>query len=265
MKWYEKVIRTIRHSPLLRNASGLWNSVRPLYNRLTESATLERTINGIDTIRVAGVARVTPEVYEPEVWRSVMASLRPDDVVVDVGTFIGLYTIAIAKRLGANGRVVAIEADPTTFRLLQKHIALNNVQNKIEAFNVAAGERSGEVWFQAKGDLQSTIVQNKNENTVAIPIQRVDQLVERADIIKIDVEGFEERVLEGADNLLHDTDLAPRILFIEVHPYAWQGAGTTSESLLQTLSNYGYAATTIDGKPLTLPLTEWGEIMATRP
>ncbi len=262
MKWYEKIALTIRHSSLLRNSHGLWHKVRPLYNRITRHMALERTINGTDTIKVVGVARGTSETYEPDVWRAVMAALRPKDIVIDVGTYIGLYTIAIAQRLTTEGRVIAIEPDPNTFRLLQQHIALNDVQDRVTAFNVAAAERVGEVWFRAKGDLQSTIVQASDEHSIAVPVQRLDQIVERADILKIDVEGFEERVLEGAAGLFSNVSTAPRVLFIEVHPYAWEAAGTTSDSLLKTLRSYGYRATTVEGAVLTLPLTEWGEIMA---
>ena len=85
----------------------------------------------------------------------------------------------------------------------------------------------------------------------------------RLDILKIDVEGFEEQVLRGADGLLRDAGCGPRVVYIEVHPFAWHHVGTTGDSLLALLASYGFATTFVDGRPAT-KIEEYGEVIARR-
>src|ERR1035441_2630608 len=58
--------------------------------------------------------------------------LQPGDLYVDVGANVGMHSLLASHRVGANGRVVAIEPNPTTFRALQLHAMLNNVDNRSE-------------------------------------------------------------------------------------------------------------------------------------
>src|ERR1700716_4361008 len=110
----EKASAWIRHLPLIERADWLWERVRPLYDRAVAHLGrkgLERLLNGSDRILVSPEARGTPETYEPDVWRVLMAEIRPGDTFVDVGAFIGLYAVAVGLRLGRRGRVVAFEPD----------------------------------------------------------------------------------------------------------------------------------------------------------
>ena len=86
---------------------------------------------------------------------------------------------------------------------------------------------------------------------------------ERLDILKIDVEGYEERVIRGGRRLLGDRARGPRTIFIEVHPYAWSQTDTTSASLLSLLAHLGYRVEDISGQPVT-QISGYGEIVAVR-
>jgi FkbM family methyltransferase len=265
MRSFEKFCIGLRHSPALRKAAWLWNGVRPLYNqlvRLSAPAGLERIINGTDRVLVLPELRGISESYEPEVWTRVMAELRPGDTFIDVGAFHGLYAVAVTKRLAAQGRVVAFEPVQASFDVLQKHISLNDVTQKVEAICAAVGDRDGTVNFATEGSSQSSIcVEPRGGKTV--PMRTLDSVLHerRADIIKIDVEGFEELVLRGAKLLLNDPARKPRAIFIEVHPYNWHLCGTTSDSLLGQLRCCGYKVTTMDHKPVST-IDWYGEIVA---
>ena len=109
MKLVEKTCIAIRHGSGLTQADWLWNAARPLYNSAVTmfgGRGLERVMNGTDRIRILPKFRNLGEVYEPEVWEQFMSSLSNGDVIADVGAHIGLYTIALAKRLAPNGRVI---------------------------------------------------------------------------------------------------------------------------------------------------------------
>src|SRR5262245_485807 len=98
----ERVSRWARHLPLVERADWLWDPIRPVYqrviNRLGRNG-LKRTINGSDRILISPRAHGVSEKYEADVWQALMSELKPGDTFVDVGSFIGLYTIAVALRL----------------------------------------------------------------------------------------------------------------------------------------------------------------------
>jgi FkbM family methyltransferase len=262
---FEKLCIALRHAAPLKNAAWLWNALRPIYDRIiriSAHAGLERVINGTDRVLVLPELRGISESYEPEVWRHVMAQLQPDDTFVDVGAFFGLYAIAAARRVGRAGQVFAFEPVPSSFDILKKHIALNAVQDVVEAHSCAVGDHDGTASFASEHSCQSHILPDGSDS-MKVPIRSLDSVLKdrRAEIIKIDVEGFEEQVLKGAEQLLSDRNRKPRAIFIEVHPYNWHLCGTTSESLLAVLAVTGYSAQHLDGTVVS-NIQHYGEIVA---
>jgi hypothetical protein len=83
----------------------------------------------------------------------------------------------------------------------------------------------------------------------------------KLDLLKIDVEGFEEDVLKGAQQLLRDPERRPRSIYIEVHPFNWRLVGTTSESLLALLQSCEYQAFDLTGNTVE-QITQYGEVVA---
>ncbi len=62
----------------------------------------------------------------------------------------------------------------------------------------------------------------------------------RIDVVKIDVEGHEEKVLRGGEEILHTQSLRPRAIFLEVEPCAWASHGVTSDTFLRIFARAGY-------------------------
>lgn len=81
------------------------------------------------------------------------------------------------------------------------------------------------------------------------------------DILKIDVEGYEEGVLQGGINLLSDGKRSPRVIYIEVHPYSWKAVGTSSESLLNLFGRCNYRVYCLDGQSVK-QIKSWSKIVA---
>jgi len=128
---------------------------------------------------------------------------KPGDVFLEVGAFIGRYTIPIAKRVGDRGIVIAVEAHPTNFSVLVKNIRLNSVTNVIP-LNIAVGSYDGEIILW-KGKSSSThSITSRSGKGIKVRCYRVDKILETLNIshlewVLIDVEG-ELEVLKGMIN-----------------------------------------------------------------
>lgn len=275
MNTTERISIALRHNRHLKNAHLLWNVVRPVYNRMLARRYrhgLERVINGTDRVLISIRARDMSEEYEPDVWASLMNEVRPGDTIADVGAFFGLYAIALAKRVGPSGRVVAFEPSSANHAMFMEHIRLNRVKNTIKVVQAAVGTKNGRVSFQGDNSSESHVVvsaegagQSEPKGADTVEMVTLDSVFagQRLDILKIDVEGFEEQVMQGARELLSDPERGPRVLYIEVHPFAWHHVGTTSESLLSLLHQHNFQAFFVDGTPVT-KIEGYGEIIARR-
>jgi FkbM family methyltransferase len=235
----EKLCIQLRHTPWLSRAGWLWDRLRDPYNDFIAAwfgiEGIERVINGTDRVRISPQFRGVGEAYEPETWRRLVSEVHPGDIVADVGAFIGLYSIALAFRVGPEGRVTAFEPDAHNFMALEAHCRLNRIDS-VELMNVAVGDEDGPVRFDSGRGSESRVSCTAGTSGT-VRCVRLDSVFEhrRLDILKIDVEGYEEAVLRGAVRLLGDRNRRPRMVLMEVHPYAWPALGTTGESLLDNL------------------------------
>jgi FkbM family methyltransferase len=125
-------------------------------------------------------------------------------VFVDVGANVGTYALALARHVGADGKVIAIEPHPVTHaRLAFNNSASGTTQVKLVA--AAAGPADGDLMIETDGDNlgASHIVSGKaSSKAIQVPSLRLQRILEeagvsRVDALKIDVEGFEDRVLSG--------------------------------------------------------------------
>jgi FkbM family methyltransferase len=125
-------------------------------------------------------------------------------VFVDVGANVGTYAMVLARHVGGSGKVIAIEPHPVT----QARLAFNRAASgftQVVLVAAAAGPADGELLIETDGDNlgASHIVSGKSSgNAVRVPSLRLwrilgDAGIDRVDALKIDVEGFEDRVLTG--------------------------------------------------------------------
>jgi FkbM family methyltransferase len=160
--------------------------------------------------------------HEPAVGEWLSRNLRKGMTVVDVGANVGSYTLLIGEMVGREGRVFALEADPETATTLRKNVELNG-QTWVEVIEGAAYKTCGEI--QLGRAMASTgysgLYYEKALEWIRVPALTLDSLVERIglgriDLVKIDVEGAENDVLEGMKLLLGK--YRPTLL-IELHPH----------------------------------------------
>jgi FkbM family methyltransferase len=276
MNYIEKTAMKIRRLPFLSRLDYLWDSVRPSYDMfiglLYSKKGLTRVINGTEVIRLYPECRYMPQTYEPRFWKRLMAEIRVGDIIADVGAFIGVYTVALARRVGNTGKVIAFEPDVKSCSLLRRHIALNNVSSNVEVVDVAIGDADGTLRFHAAetgAESESRVIPPDTfiagKESVEVQSKTLDNFFDnkQVDIIKIDVEGYEEKVLRGAQNILKRKSGYPRAIFVEVHPYAWDEFGTESERLLSLLTSENYRIENADGTAVS-SITQYGWIIAVK-
>jgi FkbM family methyltransferase len=158
--------------------------------------------------------------YELEVQRTLQERLKPGSVIYDVGANIGFYSL-LAARQGA--QVFAFEPDVQIAGSLERHARLNSLSAKIEVIRAAVFSTSGFVALEpadtarGHGNAHVGTHTEPSNSTVQVPCTTLDDFAQghiAPDTIKIDVEGAESNVLEGAEKLF--TQYRPHLI-CEVH------------------------------------------------
>jgi FkbM family methyltransferase len=152
--------------------------------------------------------------YEPELAQVFRAHVDPCRDIVDVGANIGFFTVLGAKAL-RGGRVLAVEPTGAAFARLVANAARNGVADRVIAFNGAAAAAEGQFAmnvvpgreeYSSVGALVHPRVRGAPQVLETVPATTLDALVARHDlhpgIVKVDVEGAEHLVFEGARMLL---------------------------------------------------------------
>jgi FkbM family methyltransferase len=171
-------------------------------------------------------------VWEPHLTRWITQKLQPGDTFIDVGANIGYFSLLASSLVGEAGAVVAIEASPRTFVLLENNLARNHVTN-VRALNVAASNRHGVAQVfrgHASNIGLTTIIKDEDLpyecDVVTAPLGALLLPVEsqNARVIKIDVEGAEWAVAASMVPLLRGSRADLEVIVeIDPGPLAKQG------------------------------------------
>ena len=133
--------------------------------------------------------------------------VRAGDVVIEVGANIGSHTVGLAKTVGEKGRIHAFEPQRVVYQNLCANVSLNSLAN-VDCHQVAVGRTAGEVLipeirYDVEGNFGGVNVKQFDHGT-AVPEVRLDDYLPLPGfrLLKIDVEGMEQQVLEGATGLI---------------------------------------------------------------
>jgi len=144
--------------------------------------------------------------YELGVARVLELLLRPGDRFVDIGANIGMITLHARSLVGSSGRIDCFEPNPDCVDLLQKNLAINEIQNVV-VHQCALAEASGALTLSLTSGHSGTAtladVGTKAVRKIVVDVRVGDDvLTEAPQLIKIDVEGFELQVLRGLRSTL---------------------------------------------------------------
>lgn len=132
--------------------------------------------------------------------------IKKGDTVLDIGANIGLMTIPFSKMVGSNGKIYSFEPQSKIYYILCSNIVINNLNN-VESRNLAVGD-SNEFLYLSNIDYSKSNnfggISLSNNGEIKIPQIKLDDVpFEKLNLLKIDVEGMELKVLNGAQKTLN--------------------------------------------------------------
>jgi FkbM family methyltransferase len=177
-----------------------------------------------------------------------LALLRPGDVAIDAGANLGVWSLLAAKR---GARVEAFEPVPAMAARLRAHIASNGAPVTVHAIALGAERTTLPFFAVPDGNTGASSLARHHDASVETQVDVVplDEIIDRADFLKVDVEGAEILVFRGAQRLL-SSDAAP-IVFFEVVDRFVRDFGTTASGVKQFLIDRGYGIYRWDGGRFT--------------
>jgi FkbM family methyltransferase len=227
-------------------------------------------------------------IYDPWESQLVQKLLCPGDIFLDIGANIGYYSMLASLKVGDNGQVIAFEPVPELQKKINETIRGNQITN-ILVTPYAVGKSHGELSLYlyegtAEGQSQSNlgsasiVPSSSRPKMLTVPLINLDEFLDAASrgggfyrqrirLIKMDIEGAELDALQGATQLLNNTN-APDLI-VEINPYLLRRQGLESQALTQLLNEHGYRMYTISRrrlKPLALerPIVNTTNIYCTK-
>ena len=181
-----------------------------------------------------------PEQIIPEI--NVLKELiKKGDTLIDVGANIGFYTLNFEKLVGQNGKIFAFEPEPKNFKLLEKNITINELEDHVKVFHKAVSNKKG-ISNLLIGPTSGTnsIVESFNNNDRIIEVETIvlDEFFNGFDgeinFVKIDTEGHDAKVLEGMQKIIQ-RNLNIKIM-TEFVPEFLERSDSNSENYIQLLT-----------------------------
>ena len=167
---------------------------------------IDKTEMWVDLRSAVGRAILVKGMFDYEIWNIIRSKLAPGSVFVDVGANVGYYSMLASNLVGPFGRVHAFDIDPRPLKCLRRNRNICNNKN-MEIHETAVGDDVGAGYLLAMPDCGHSAV-HKTGSGRKVPMLSLDSWLKsldekaRIDVIKIDVEGGELAVLEGARNLI---------------------------------------------------------------
>jgi FkbM family methyltransferase len=218
-------------------------------SRLVPGRVLHDWVEGSKMIVGPGETGLTGNIYcglhEFEDMAYLLHVVGSEDLFVDIGANVGSYTILACAVKGARG--YCFEPVPPTFERLMDNIRINDLSGRVEARNVGISDREGELVFTAGENCTNHVVSDDEapSDVVRVEALPLDAILEGEfpSILKIDVEGFETPVLEGARATLRRESLHSVIMELNGSGSRY---GFDEDRILETMRGHGFSAYTYE-------------------
>lgn len=187
-------------------------------------------------------------------------TLKPGDVVLDIGAKVGWYSVNIAKHFHSKVSIYAFEPDPVNYQLLDENITLNRALNVTPIKAAVSDEVTTATLYKYKNSNigRHSLLPNDLNKKLQVKTITLNHFVKLRDInidkikfIKIDVEGCDYFALHGASNLLAKVPF----IFSEFSPKKMRGAGIDPQHYLELMFDNHYTPHELSGDSL-IPMSE---------
>jgi FkbM family methyltransferase len=196
------------------------------------------------------------EHYEKGLDQLIKSVVKPGDTVFDIGAHIGFYTILLSKLVQSNGKCYSFEPQKNLHEMIVKTLDLNDISNTIP-FNVPLSDKSGKIkFFQTVDQSHSSVSSIVSESEAVGSSYELDCIsldefilqnnIEEIRLIKIDAEGAEAMILNGAKNSLNNKII--RNFLIELHEEQLVSLGSSCAEVISCLEEQGFEVFYFDYK-----------------
>jgi len=214
-----------------------------------------------------GVKWLMSDSYEKGETELVKGIITEGMTVVDIGANIGYYTLIAAKLVGNSGKVYAFEPEPDNYKLLCKNIEINGYTNIIPV-NKAVSNKCGITKLfldQVNSGNPSFSQDNVFEKAGSVEVETVTMSEffqhQKIDFIKMDVQGAEGLIVDGAGEILKQDELK---IMMEFWPAGLNNLGTEPLELVYKLRGFGFKIKVIDKATRCLQPAQIMEIINSR-
>jgi FkbM family methyltransferase len=190
--------------------------------------------------------------FEPDTYRALRRLVRPGQTVIDIGANSGVHSLPMAALVGESGRVIGFEPTRAAFARLRRNLALNpTLSGRVTAVQAYLRDDSdpNEVasfyssWRLDRSESQhpkhfGSLTDAAGAVSTTLDAYLENAGIDRVDLMKIDVDGYEGKVLRGARRTL---ERDRPTLIVEVCPYALEEQGDSADTLLRLLLQHRYA------------------------
>ncbi|MFX0206160.1 MAG: FkbM family methyltransferase [Candidatus Hodarchaeota archaeon] len=270
------IVRFVSHIPryypdwfkqLVKPLSGIYSYISKIIYSSIKEEILVKTLAGpwIYVNYQDPVERKIAEgIYEKTYVDFFYSKVQSGHVVVDIGAYIGYFSLLASERVGNDGCIYAFEPVPRNYKRLMKNFKLNRVEN-VKAYNFGLSDKNETLIINVpkENPAESTLYRHTvteisrnlkcEKASVKIQLKSFDQFCMEEDlnnevnIVKIDAEGAEFKILKGMETTLRTSNL---LLFLEIFPPILNRIGVSLENLITFLTNCGFK-TIYSGRNLT--------------
>lgn len=218
--------------------------LRAAFHRLLLLATGGRGLTAV--LPDGEVVRILPEyryvTWNEEEYRAFKRALRPGATALDIGANVGCYSVLLGRLVVPGGRVFAFEPSPAAYEGLVRHISLNQLEGTVIPIRAAVADREGTATLIVSGstgsDRLAAIGEPEQGTRQEVSLTTIDHFCGaqgiRPDLIKVDVEGTELAVLQGARGTIEAAGGA-LALFVEMHPTIWPSLSVSKAAMAAEL------------------------------
>jgi len=190
------------------------------------------------------------KMWDPFQTKVFCQEIKNGNVVIDIGANVGYYSMLASKLVGSKGLVLAFEPEESNYRLLKKNIRVNGLKN-VRTYQLAVSDNSGTATLykcsKNHGDHRLyNSGDGRKENTVrTVSLDDfMDNKVKKVDFIKMDIQGWELKVLRGMKRTI--TRNPPLKMITEFWPSGLRNAGNTAPEYYKMLHQLGFAVYNIN-------------------